>query len=93
MLSPDSRGNIIADNKAWISGNGYPPNIPRGNFVVNSFDQIGFVDVANGDWRLAPQSKVKGKGSDGKNPGVDFDALGAAVAPSDVEPPYFGKKR
>ena len=93
MLSPDSRGNIIVDNKAQISANGYPANIPKGNFVVNSLDQVGFVDFANGDWRLGPQSKVKGKGSDGKNPGVDFDALGAAVAPSDVEPPYFGKER
>lgn len=89
MLSPDSRGNIIADNKAQIPG--YPANIPKGSFVVSSFDQIGFVDFANGDWRLGPQSKVKGKGSDGKNPGVDFDALGAAVAPSDVEAPHFGK--
>ena len=93
MLSPDSRGNIIVDNKAQISANGYPANIPKGNVVVNSPDQIGFVDFGNGDWRLGPQSKLRGKGSDGKNPGVDFDALGAAVAPSDVEPPYFGKKR
>ena len=93
MLSPDSRGNIIVDNKAQISANGYPANIPKGNFVVNSLDQIGFVDFANGDWRLGPQSKVKGKGTDGKNPGVDFEALGAAVAPSDVKPPYFGKQQ
>lgn len=93
MLSPDSRGNIIADNKAQISANGYPANIPKGNFVVTSFDEVGFVDFANGDWRLGPQSKLKGKGSDGKNPGVDFEALGAAVAPSDVQPPYFGKKQ
>jgi hypothetical protein len=91
MLSPDSRGNILVDNKAQISANGYPANIPKGNLVVSSLDQIGFVDFANGDWRLGPQSKVKGKGSDGKNPGVDFEALGAAVAPSDVKPPYFGK--
>jgi len=93
MLSPDSRGNIIVDNKAQISANGYPANIPKGNFVVNALDQVGFVDFANGDWRLGPQSKVKGKGTDGKNPGVDFDALGAAVAPSDVKPPYFGERK
>jgi len=93
MLSPDSRGNVLVDNKAQISANGYPANIPKGNFVVNSLDQIGFVDFANGDWRLGPQSKLKGKGTDGKNPGVDFDALGAAVAPSDVKPPYFGRQQ
>jgi len=93
MLSPDSRGNIIVDDKAQISANGYPANIPKGNFVVSSLDQIGFVDFANGDWRLGPQSKLRGKGTDGKNPGVDFDALGAAVAPSDVKPPYFGERK
>jgi len=93
MLSPDSRGNVIVDNKAQISANGYPTNIPKGNFVVTSFDEVGFVDFANGDWRLGPQSKLKGKGSNGKNPGVDFEALGAAVTPSDVQPPYFGKKQ
>ena len=93
MLSPDSRGSIIVDNKAQVSANGYPANIPKGNFIVSSLDQIGFVDFANGDWRLSPQSKLRGKGSDGKNPGVDFDALGAAVAPSDVKPPYFGRQQ
>lgn len=93
MLSPDSRGNVIVDNKSQVSANGYPANIPKGNFVVSSLDQVGFVDFANGDWRLGPQSKVKGKGSDGKNPGVDFDALRNAVAPSDVEPPYFGGRK
>jgi len=92
-LSPDSRGNIIADNTGTISANGYPANVPRRNLIVTSYKQAGFVDYVQGDWRLAAQSKVKGRGTDGKDPGVDFAALSAAVASSDVEPPYFGKRR
>ncbi len=93
MLSPNSRGNVIADNAGTIAANGYPANIPKGNLIVNSYDQVGFVDFANGDWRLAAQSMARKKGIDGKDPGVDFNALAAAVSPSDVEPPYFGKRR
>lgn len=92
-LLASSRGNILADNSGAISANGFPANFPSGNLVVNSFNQLGFVDFTRGDWRLATQSKVKRKGTDGKDPGVDFEALAAAVAASDVEPPYFGKRQ
>lgn len=92
-LSPNSRGNIIADNSGTISANGYPPNIPRGNSVVNSYNQVGFVDYKQGDWRLAAQSQARLKGTDRRDPGVDFDALAAAVSTSDVKPPYFGKRQ
>jgi hypothetical protein len=92
-LSPNSRGNTIADNRGHIAANGYPPNVPKGNSVVRSYDQVGFVNYAEGDWRLTPQAKAKLRGTDGKAPGVDFDALAAAVSPSDAEPPYFGKRK
>jgi hypothetical protein len=54
---------------------------------------LGFVDYAKGDWRLSPQSKIRGRGADGKDPGVNFDDLAAAVAMTDVDPPYFGKRK
>jgi len=92
-LAPASKANIIIDNRGAIAANGYPANIPIGNFVLNSFDQIGFVDYQQGDWRISPKSKVRGRGSDGKDPGVDFESLGAAVAATDVEPPFFGKRK
>jgi hypothetical protein len=92
-LNAASRGNIIVDNLGAVAANGTPATIPRGNQFIDSLGRIGFVDYANGDWRLGPTSKVKGRGTDGRDPGVDFDALSAAVASSDVEPPYFGKKR
>lgn len=88
MLAPNSGGNVIVDNRGVIAGNGYPKNIPQGNAVVSSLDAVGFVNYAQGDWRLTPQAKAKLKGA-----GVDFDALAAAVSATDVEPPYFGKKR
>jgi len=93
MLTPDSRGNTIVDNRGTIAGNGYPKNIPRGNPVVSSLDEVGFVNYAQGDWRLTPQAKGKLKGTDGKPVGVDFDALAAAVASTDAETPYFGKRK
>ncbi len=93
MLSAGSRGNIIVDNNGVIATHGFPATIPKGNLVVSSFNEVGLVDFTRGDWRLSPGSKFKRKGVDGANPGVDFNALAAAVAPSDVEPPYFGKKR
>ncbi|HEX6650553.1 MAG TPA: hypothetical protein VF075_13475 [Pyrinomonadaceae bacterium] len=93
MLSPNSRGNVIADNAGTIAGNGYPSNIPKGNSIVSSYDELGFLNVAEGDWRLGPRRQAIAKGTDGKNPGVDFNALGAALSPSDVEAPYFGKRK
>lgn len=92
-LNSGSRGNIIVDNAAALAANGQPANIPIGNFIVNSYSQIGFVDYAHGDWRLGPLSKVKRRGTDGRDPGVDFDALLAAIAASDVEPPFLGKRK
>ncbi|HKY41685.1 MAG TPA: right-handed parallel beta-helix repeat-containing protein, partial [Pyrinomonadaceae bacterium] len=93
MLSPGSRGNVIVDNRRAIAQNGLPPTIPKGTMVVSSFDEVGFVDFTSGDWRLAAGSKVKRKGVNNTDPGVDFEALAGAVAPSDVEPPYFGKRK
>lgn len=87
------RGNIIADNLRAIATNGQPPNVPAGNFFVSSYDQIGFVDYVRGDWSLSQKSKYRGRGTDGRDPGVDFAALQKAVAGSDANPPYFGAKR
>lgn len=92
-LSANSRGNVIADNSRVIAVHGFPANIPKDNLVMSSYRQVGFVDFTRGDWRLSAQSKVKRRGTAGKDPGVDFDVLGAAVSPSDVEPPYFGKRK
>ena len=93
LMTPDSRGNTIVDNRRIIAVHGFPQNLPKGNSVVSSLDDIGFVNYAEGDWRLTPQAQAKRKGVDGKAVGVDFDALGAAVSATDVEAPYFGKRK
>jgi len=92
-LNASSRGNIFVDNAGAVAANGTPNNIPQGNFFMNSLEQLGFVDYGHGDWRLSAQSKAKGRGSDKRDPGVNFEALAAAVASTDVEPPFFGKRK
>jgi hypothetical protein len=54
---------------------------PRDNFYPEKLDDVGFVNRAAGDYRLASSSRYKGKGTDGKDVGCDFDALAAAVGP------------
>ena len=83
------KGNVIADNRgAWA--NTSPPPIAPGNFSVPNYDAVGFADYVRGDWSLSPKSKVRGKATDGRDPGVDFEALRRAVADTDVTAPYFG---
>jgi hypothetical protein len=56
--------------------------IPGSNYYPASIAAIGFVDIANGNYRLASQSQLRGKGSNGSDPGVDMDRLIAALAGS-----------
>jgi hypothetical protein len=69
--------------KNVLVGERYAPIYPADNFFPPSFAAVGFVDQAGGDYRLANTSPYKGAGTDGKDPGVDVDALDAAMA----EPP------
>ena len=75
-----------------------PSSYPPGNFFPVSYALVGFVDFANGDYRLGSTSAFRGVASDGKDPGVDIDALNAAtacakngqcssVSPPDTTPP------
>jgi hypothetical protein len=68
------RGNVIVDNKGSAES-GYPlaRNFPPGNFFPPSFQHVKFVDYSRGNWRLADNSPFKGKGTDGKDPGVNFE--------------------
>ena len=56
---------------------------PTGNFVATSTNSVGFVDWkggVGGDYHLTASSPYRGKGSDGKDPGADIDAVMAATA-------------
>jgi hypothetical protein len=65
--------NVLAGANAGA----YPTN----NFYPASFPQgIGFVNAANGDYRLSPTSPFKNQATDGSDPGVDFNELWAKTA-------------
>lgn len=72
-------GNVIAQE---VLGPDSPSNIeavyPAGNYFPASLASVGFVDFANGNYRLASSSPYKNKGTDGKDPGANIDALIAA---------------
>jgi hypothetical protein len=61
---------------------GVPPEIryPANNSMPLLLSLVGFVDLAGGDYRLAPTSPYKKAGADGKDVGCDFSALNPRVA-------------
>lgn len=52
---------------------------PRGNFYPSSLQQVGFLDFPNHNYRLAPSSRYRKAGTDGKDVGCDFDGIIPAV--------------
>jgi hypothetical protein len=53
----------------------YPPN----NFFPATMADVFFTDLLGANYRLLPISPYKNAGTDGKDVGVDFDALNAAT--------------
>jgi len=72
------KGNVFSDNLGIVANDRLAEKYPSGNYFVGSYQRIGFSDFAHGNWRLAPNSRTRNRGSDGKDPGVDADALIAA---------------
>jgi hypothetical protein len=56
--------NVIVGGDASV----YPP----GNFFPRSIEQVGFIDLERGDYRLAPSSRYARAATGGKEAGVDF---------------------
>ncbi|MCI0338137.1 MAG: hypothetical protein L0226_11200 [Acidobacteria bacterium] len=52
---------------------------PSDNSFPDSFANVGFVDLAGGNYRLASTSPYKNAGTDGKDIGVNFDVLNLAL--------------
>ncbi len=71
-------GNVI------VGGEG--PRYPRGNFFPGSLADVRFADQAGGDYRLAAGSRYR-KVANGKDAGVDVEALSAAGALDTAERP------
>ena len=53
---------------------------PANNYDPDGVAAVGFTNYANGNYRLATSSPYKNVGTDGKDPGPDWDALDAATA-------------
>jgi hypothetical protein len=73
------RGNVLAGGS---SIHGQKPEWPEGNPIVGGLDSVGFVNLnhgLDGDYHLAAHSKLKGKGTDGRDPGADVDAVLAGI--------------
>jgi hypothetical protein len=49
------------------------------NFFPNSLDEVKFVDRPHGNYRLAPTSPYRRAATDGRDIGVDMDAIEAAT--------------
>ena len=63
----------------FVSGGAFP--LPSDNFVPGSLDGVGFVDIRAGNYRLRDGSPYKNLATDGRDIGVDFDALEADPDP------------
>jgi hypothetical protein len=61
---------------------GQAANYPLGNYFINSFSEVGFVDMAKGDYRLSPSSQYRNAGSDGKDIGCQFGAATSSDPPA-----------
>lgn len=73
------RGNVLAGG-AGIHGQ--KPEWPEGNPIVDSLESVGFAKLnhgLDGDYHLAANSKLKGKATDGRDPGADVDAVLAGI--------------
>jgi hypothetical protein len=71
--------NVIFDNR---SDRAQSLSNPGTQWYPSSTSAIRFVDPANGNYRLSPASPYKDKATDGKDIGVDFDALNRAMSPA-----------
>jgi cellulose synthase/poly-beta-1,6-N-acetylglucosamine synthase-like glycosyltransferase len=64
----------------------HPAPLPADNFFPASPAEVGFMDRERGDYRLAATSAYRGRGTDGKDVGVDF----SEAVPAPVSAPVAG---
>jgi hypothetical protein len=83
------KGNVIADNAGIALKERFDQKFPSGNYFVSSYDRIGLTDFAHGNGHLAMNTKIRGRASDGKDPGANFEALMASGANSAREGSRF----
>lgn len=79
--------SIVMARKVIIdarSDRSYPlsSQYPQSNHFIGNTSAVGFVDFTRGNYRLMDKSPYKGRGTNGKDPGVDFNALDGVSPPS-----------
>jgi hypothetical protein len=67
-------GNIL------MGGNANLYTVRPGNFFPATWDAVGFVDRAGGNYRLSSSSPYRNAGTDGKDLGANIDQISAATA-------------
>src|SRR5947208_661899 len=89
VTGPGAWGNAILTLNLYAPGAVFVRNAPAGgaaatypsdNFFPASLDLVGFLNLAGGDYHLAPSSPYKNTATDGRDLGADIDALTAATA-------------
>lgn len=70
-------GGFILKN-IWANAN--PNTYPANNYYPQGLAQVGFTNLAAGDYRLSPTSPYRNAGTDGKDVGADIGAILAATA-------------
>jgi hypothetical protein len=74
------RGNAIVNTNGSESS---LLSLPPGSFEVRGFGGVGFMNYAGKNFRLAANSRLKGKASDGTDIGANIDEIFAAI-PQDL---------
>src|SRR5581483_11802382 len=68
---------------------GNSSNYPPDNFFPATMADVGFVDLAGGNYRLAATSLYKNAGTDGRDVGADIDSIADGTASSLNVPSAF----
>jgi hypothetical protein len=71
---------IFTNNVIYNSVQGLAPYYPAGNYFPLTATEVGWTNVAGGNYTLSSTSTYKGTGVGGLNPGVDMTALLSATA-------------
>lgn len=94
-LNPGSGGSNNgcqrATNATWTINNNvmpaygadvscYPSQSQYQNYYVSNYSNVGFIDLAGGNYQLAATSPYKNKASDGTDPGINFTLLNQRIA-------------
>jgi hypothetical protein len=76
----EGRARSAMNNRACPAGSLFEPKqTAGGTYGDANWPAVGFTDDAGGDYRLIQASRYRGLGTDGKDLGVDVDALKAAL--------------